>query len=323
MLCTTGKITSALVLAVTLVGLLWAGSKEAAESEEMQMRGSLANTSVIAQADKYLGAFLSESQMSQYSRVGRLAVQLIRNGGTQEVPFDWVFHTNDEFRFKIATSRDGWLYILHRSPGGQLQLLYPPIANAGQTSRNSRVEKNTSYLVPAPTEGSFVFEKDTGAETFFLVIKDRPEPPALSDIMVSDERDLSQRQNAPGPQEQPQYRVPEAAPYPQYPSQQQGAPGPQEQSQYRVPEEKSHSQYPSQQQSVSEPQVRQQLQARVFDAVNYSIIPRGTKKMTALTYRGVSFKPASKNTDPGTYFAPQPDSELQDAWFVFRLNHVD
>ena len=293
-----GKTNFTLALATTLVvSLLWTGFTVVAASGEMQMGGSPANAIVTAQAGNESGSFLSGSHTSQYSRVGRLAVQLIRNGATQEVPFNWVFHTNDEFRFKITTNRDGWLYILHRSPGGNPQLLYPSTdPNTGQVIGNSRVEKNKNYLVPQPKEGSFVFETDTGAETFFLVIKDSPEPPALNDIMISNDQYPPQQQNVPASQDLSKYQAPATAPYNQYPSQQQNVPG---------------------------PQVGQRLQEIALDSLNYSIIPRGAKKMTALKYRGVSFKPASQGTDPGTYFAPRPDSELQDAWFAFKLNHVD
>jgi len=363
-----------------VVSLLLAGFTEVAESQEMQMGGSSANANATAQTGNDPGlAYLSGLQASQYSRVGRLAVQLIRDGAMQQVPFDWAFHTNDEFRFMIASNRDGWLYILHRSPGGQLQLLYPPPdPNTGQVGGNSRVMKNEYFLVPQPTEGSFVFETDTGEETFFLVIKDRPEPPALSDI-IPDNQSPPQPQNVPGPQYQQQYQAPATAPASQYPSQPQSAWGSQSQQQYQTPATAPASQYPPQPQSVGGPQyqqqyqapgavpveqyppqpqsaggpqyqqqyqapatapadqyppqrsrhqLRQQLQEVALDTFNYSVIPKavknlaGAKKLTGQRYRGVRFKPA-QGTDPGTYFAPQPNSELQDAWFVFKLNHVD
>jgi hypothetical protein len=338
-----GKINVAVTIAVTiLIILLTTGCPEAAGSEEMQMGGPSANTIVTAQASNDPGiAYLSGLQASQYSRVGRLAVQLIRGGEMKQVPFDWAFHTNDEFRFMIATNRDGWLYILHRSPGGQLKLLYPPTdPNTGQVTGNSRVVKNEYYLVPQPTEGSFVFETDTGAETFFLVIKDRPEPPALNDIIASGSQPPPQPQSAGGPQYQQQYQAP--APVSQYPPQPQSAGEPQYQQQYQAPA--SVSQYPPQPQGAGGPQYQQQYQAPVpvsqnppeqqrpsvrkrleeiaLDYVNYSVIPKSVKKLTGQRYRGVRFKPANQG-DAGTYFAPQPNSELQDAWFVFKLNHVD
>ncbi len=358
-----------------VVSLLLAGFAGVAESQDMQMSQPSANANA-AQAGNDSGlAYLSGLQASQYSRVGRLAVQLIRDGAMQQVPFDWVFHTNDEFRFMIASNRDGWLYILHKSPGGQLQLLYPPTdPNTGQASSNSRVTKNEYFLVPQPMEGSFVFETDTGAETFFLVIKDRPEPPALSDIIP--DQTSSQQQNVPGSQNQQQYQAPAAVPVEQYqsqpqsagapqyqqqyqqappagqyPPQQQGAWGSQTQQQYQAqpaaadqfslqPQNAPGTQYQQQYQAQATapgnqypPQtrheVRQQLQEVALDTLNYSVIPKavrklaGTKKLTGQRYRGVRFKPASQGNDPGTYFAPQPVSELQDAWFVFKLNHVD
>ncbi len=344
-----------LTLAFTLViSMLLAGSPEVAESQEMQNGGSSANANAAAQAGNDPGiAYLSKLQAPQYSRVGRLAVQLMRDGAMQQVPFGWAFHTNDEFRFMIASNRDGWLYILHRSPGGQLQLLYPPTdPNTGQVSNSSRVAKNEYSLVPQPTEGSFVFETDTGEETFFLVIKDRPEPPALSDIIPDNQSPPQQQnvpgpqyqqqnqaqaavpadqyqpqpQNAPGPQYQQQYQAQAAVPGDPYPPQPQNVPGPQYQQQYQAPATVPGNQYPPQ---PSRPQLRQQLQEIALDTTNYSVIPKavkrlaGAKKLIGQRYRGVRFKPASQGNDPGTYFAPQPDSELQDAWFVFKLNHVD
>ena len=298
MLGKTEKFVVALTLTVTLAGVqALAGFPANGAAEESQAGGSRHEAVATAPGGSNAGSFPPELEISQYARVGRLAVELIRGGATQEVPFDWVFHTNDEFRFKIATNRDGWLYILHRSPGGQLQLLYPPIdRKTGKAAGNSPVEKNKHYFVPAPTEGSFVFEKDTGAETFFLVIKDRPEPPALTDIMVSSVQPTSQKQGASGRQEQPQAQESEAAP--------------------------AGKTYSPRQDAATSP-LRQQLKQKALDALNYSIIPRGAKKVASLSYRGVSFKPAATDADPGTYFAPEPDSELQDAWFVFKLNHVE
>ena len=317
------KIIVVLALPVALlVGLLWSGFTDVAESEEVQRGGPWANVIVIAQAGNDQGAFPSGAQTSQYSRVGRLAVQLIQNGGIQEVPFDSSFHTNDEFRFNVTTNRDGWLYILHKSPGGNLKLLYPPTdPNTGQLIGNSHVEKNKNYLIPQSTEGSFIFDTDTGAETFFLVIKDRQEPPSLNDIMVSNEQGTFQQQNVAVSQAQQNQSL--AANYGnQYPSQQQTMPGFQEQSQNQAPTTYGN-QYPSQQQNAPVAPVRQQFQRLATGYLNYSIIPKGVNKLTSMRYRGVSFKPALQGTDPGTYFAPQPDSELQDAWFAFKLNHVD
>ncbi len=343
--------TLALVAAV-VISLLPDGFAGIAESQEMQMGGPSAGAHVTAQAGSDPGlAYLSGLQASQYSRVGRLAVQLIRGGAMQQVPFDWVFHTNDEFRLMIASNRDGWLYILHKSPGGQLQLLYPPTnPNTGQVSGNSQVMKNEYFLVPQPTEGSFVFETDTGEETFFLVIKDRPEPPSLSDIIVSDNQLSSQSQGAWGSQpqqqppsqsqgawgSQPQQQPPSQSqgawgsqPQQQPPSQSQGAWGSQSQQQYQTPAAVPAEQYPPQREYAPRHQLRQQLQEVALDTFNYSVIPKavkkieGVKKIMGQRYRGVRLKPASQGTDPGTYFAPQPNSEVQDAWFVFKLKHVD
>ncbi len=307
------------------------------------------------------GAFMQGAQTSQYSRVGRLAVQLIQKGGLQEVPFDWVFHTNDEFRFSIATNKEGWLYILHRSPGGQIKILYPASDPAtGQASGISRVTKNNNYLIPPPEEGKFVFDADTGGETFYIVIKDRPEPPSLNDVVLSDGQSPSQQQgtqwqrtyqpptpvdqfvstpqSAGGSQAQPQsqYQQPTNSGS-QYPAQQQNAPGYQSQQQYQAQAQpqgmsgspsQTQNQWaasapPEQGQAGNSQRPGQQMQAMNLKALNFSVIPKAVKKLQETKYRGVSFRRTGQGNDPGIYFAPQPNSDLQDAWFIFKLNHVD
>lgn len=55
-----------------------------------------------------------------------------------------VFQANDEIRFRFRCSFSGYLYVMSRSSGREIQWLYP----RSGASIQSRVEAGKSYLVP-------------------------------------------------------------------------------------------------------------------------------------------------------------------------------
>ncbi len=97
---------------------------------------------------------------------GRLAVRLVIPGeASRQVGTDHVFRTGDFFRFAATSNRDGWLYVLHRPPGGELALLWPP---GGATSAN-QVRALETAVVPTG-EDAFQLVDNTGAEFFYVAL---------------------------------------------------------------------------------------------------------------------------------------------------------
>src|SRR5215469_11223305 len=96
--------------------------------------------------------------------VGRLAILVKTDEGMKRMRHDYSFHSGDRFRFDITSDRDGWLYVMHAGPGGSLQQLWPTKPSGEKMSAKQ------SYEVPR-SPGIFVFDKDTGDEFFYVLIR--------------------------------------------------------------------------------------------------------------------------------------------------------
>lgn len=121
------------------------------------------------------GVFLGKDTDPAQSRrvVGKLAILLKTDDGTRRVRSDYAFHSGDRFRFEIIANQDGWLYVMHAAPGGNWQQLWP-------TKRDVvRIRAEQSFEIP-PSPGIFVFDKDTGNEFFYVVIRSDSKPPTLA-----------------------------------------------------------------------------------------------------------------------------------------------
>jgi len=126
--------------------------------------------------------FDSGRNIKQHPRVGRLAVRLITPEEDRKVRLDYPFKSQDRFRFEVSSNRDGWLYVLHKSPRGEPQLLWPDAsAEQSATADTNRIAAKKSFLVP-PKPGSFVFDHEIGEEVFYLVIRSKDEAPKLEVI---------------------------------------------------------------------------------------------------------------------------------------------
>jgi hypothetical protein len=114
-----------------------------------------------------------ESDAAQSPRVvGRLAILLKTADGTKRVRHDYSFRSGDRFRFEITANRDGWLYVLHAVPGGDWHQLWPTKLD------NNKIRAEQSYEIP-PRPGILIFDKDTGDELFYVVIRSDRKPPTL------------------------------------------------------------------------------------------------------------------------------------------------
>jgi hypothetical protein len=114
-------------------------------------------------------------------RVARLAIELTEGSGAKTVRTDHLFRTGDKFRFKVNSNQDGWLYIMHRTAGGEPQLLWPRVTGGKQERYldQNRVEANRPYTVPA-APGLFVFDEEVGDEIFYALIAAERKVPQLA-----------------------------------------------------------------------------------------------------------------------------------------------
>jgi len=115
--------------------------------------------------------------------VGRLSIQLVKDGIERQVRLDHRFRSEDRFRFQVSSDRDGWLYILHRSADGEPQLLWPRL-RADQKDEYldaNQVRAGITYAIP-PKPGVFIFDEEVGTEFFYLVIRPVKKVPELSTI---------------------------------------------------------------------------------------------------------------------------------------------
>lgn len=135
------------------------------------------DTSILGDQDRGLrGVFLgTEIDPARPKRVvGRLAILLKTDEGMKRVRQDYSFHGGDRFRFDITSDRDGWLYVMHAAPDGSLQQLWPTKASG------EKISAKQSYEVP-PRPGIFVFDKDTGNEVFYVLIRSDRTPPKFNE----------------------------------------------------------------------------------------------------------------------------------------------
>ena len=122
------------------------------------------------------GVYLESSpDDKQGARVARLAVRLITPDGERKVRLDYPFKSQNKFRFEVSSNRDGWLYVLHKSPKGEPQLLWP------KETADNHIKANRSYLIPS-IPAKFVFDREVGEELFYVVIKSQQQAPDLVTI---------------------------------------------------------------------------------------------------------------------------------------------
>src|SRR5215472_7333690 len=144
------------------------GSISAQESHDPAREAPTAST----QDTGLRGVFSGKDSDPVQSRrvIGRLAILLKTQEGFRRVRSDYSFHSGDHFRFEVNANQEGWLYVMHSVPGSDWQQLWP-----GKVDRN-KVESQQSYQIP-PAPGIFIFDKDTGNESFYVVIRADATPP--------------------------------------------------------------------------------------------------------------------------------------------------
>ncbi len=124
--------------------------------------------------------FEEQSAQSEWDGiVGRIGIFLIGNGRLEQVRLDHEFREGDRFRFEVTSNQDGWLYILHSSPGGEMKQLWPRPGSEGAQQVSNMVRAKQTSLVP-PSPGVFRFDIETGEELFYVAIRSEKTPPAFS-----------------------------------------------------------------------------------------------------------------------------------------------
>lgn len=140
-----------------------------AQETEKLARGA---PTVATQDPRLRGVFLGKDDdpVQSHRVVGRLAILLKTEEGFRRVRSDYSFRSGDRFRFDVTANQDGWLYVMHSVPGSDWQQLWPSKTNT------NKVESQQSYQIPPPP-GIFIFDKDTGNEIFYVVIRSNVAPP--------------------------------------------------------------------------------------------------------------------------------------------------
>jgi hypothetical protein len=136
----------------------------------------------IKSADNLRGVYYTPPEEGPVISVGRLAVLLLeQENGHRQVNLHHQFHTGQSFQFIVSSNHDGWLYILHRSPGGEPQLLWPRIKSGAVESHldYNKVQAGLETIVPE-SPGKFTFDDEVGNEYFYVVIRSERQSPELS-----------------------------------------------------------------------------------------------------------------------------------------------
>ena len=171
-----------MVAICTLVLLIWRADLSKAAA---QVNTTDARTYKILR-----DSFLTRGYSAQIkSPIGRLTLLILEKGAEQPVRFDHSFHSNDKFRIRVTSSRDGYLYILHRAPGGKSQVLWPREMsdNKQQFAIQSKIRNGENRDIP-PEPGFFIFDLETGKEVFYITISSGTEPPPFpQEATIADE----------------------------------------------------------------------------------------------------------------------------------------
>src|SRR5262245_12516917 len=111
------------------------------------------------------------------SRVGRVGVRLLTDAQSEVVSLGHVFRSGDRIQLEITSNRAGWLSVLHKSPAGAFQRLWP---RDDQTEALSVAAGVPSIVPPSPS--SFRFDEEAGRETFFVCIGGSPEVVGIATV---------------------------------------------------------------------------------------------------------------------------------------------
>ncbi len=99
---------------------------------------------------------------------GRLGLLLVEEGSARQVDVDHAFRTGDQLRLEVTSSRDGWLWVLHRPPGKETEVLWPAEQDDGGP-RGYRIAARQKLVVPPPPT-VIEFDEDIGREHLYLAI---------------------------------------------------------------------------------------------------------------------------------------------------------
>jgi Domain of unknown function (DUF4384) len=118
----------------------------------------------------------SGENRTQERIAGRLALLKVEDGRARQVGAGHPFRSGDQFRFEVTASRDGWLYVLYRPPGGELQQLWPPPSRGAGERDIHRVRAHMPLTIPSAND-AFVFDSQVGQEYFYVALQAHAVPP--------------------------------------------------------------------------------------------------------------------------------------------------
>ncbi|MFH2044938.1 MAG: hypothetical protein ABIK92_07310 [Pseudomonadota bacterium] len=99
----------------------------------------------------------------------KIAVQLIRKNGTRIVKFDHPFVKGDKFRFEVMPGQDGNLYIFHKKPGKNIELLWPRPEEILSGRQDYPVKQGKVVEIP-PSPAEYFFDEELNEERFYVAI---------------------------------------------------------------------------------------------------------------------------------------------------------
>ncbi len=99
----------------------------------------------------------------------RYSLLRVVEGRLEEASPDSTFHSGDWVKVKVEGNRDGFLYVVSRGSGGNWNVLFPSVLEAGDNSLKARRE----YQIPGGKQ-AFHFDEQVGQERLFIVYSSQP-----------------------------------------------------------------------------------------------------------------------------------------------------
>ncbi len=141
-------------------------------------------------ASRMRGLFSGEATQGELAEApaGRLGLLLVEEGSARQVNVDRAFHTGDQLRLEITSSQDGWLYVLHRPPGKETEVLWPAEEDDGDATVH-RIGARQKLVVP-PAPKVIELDEEVGREHLYIAITAEARAPGSS-TAAGDEKKIA------------------------------------------------------------------------------------------------------------------------------------
>lgn len=141
---------------ISLTGLAWVLLSGANPSTEENIGSDLLGEAISVKSEANEGTSL---QITKYG--------IDRNGKTFRVDENYRFAENEGFKFRVRSSRDGFLYIISRDSQGDVKLAYP------ERNQNNDLPKDSDRYFPLEKQFSFTANAPPEATAYFVLASSR------------------------------------------------------------------------------------------------------------------------------------------------------